>query len=369
MAMRITVLLLGSQPRGGPAAQSVYGAALAGVGVGGYLARRGTTRSADRIRTGSSARLNRARSRRRGCRTAIGRRAVPSGNRTRGKSQEGLLQGFSGDRCCSPVGVISSSRAEACARQRIRRLSRVAGRLPGPLRSRRFNTSQPREITMSSTEAQSDTARGTVDMKLEVVVIPISDVDRAKTVLRRASGGGSTPTARRRRLPGRPLHAAGLAVLDPSSGPGSRGRAGVRAGPPPDRLRHRGGAGCARRARASMRARSSTTPGAASTASTETRGRAAQIRNGAATRRSRLQRPGRQRLAAPGDHHAAARARRPGDDDFTSAPDLARALAGRRPPTANTRSASVAAPTGPTGTPRTWSQSRPARSCRDNHPT
>ena len=33
---------------------------------------------------------------------------------------------------------------------------------------------------MSSTEAQSDTARGTVDMKLEVVVIPISDVDRAK---------------------------------------------------------------------------------------------------------------------------------------------------------------------------------------------
>ena len=53
---------------------------------------------------------------------------------------------------------------------------------------------------MSSTQVRSETAietprARTVDMKLEVVVIPVSDVDRAKRVLRRASVGGSTPTS------------------------------------------------------------------------------------------------------------------------------------------------------------------------------
>ena len=33
-----------------------------------------------------------------------------------------------------------------------------------------------------------------MDMKLEVVVVPVSDVDRAKTFYRR-SGGGRTPTS------------------------------------------------------------------------------------------------------------------------------------------------------------------------------
>ena len=34
----------------------------------------------------------------------------------------------------------------------------------------------------------------TVDMKFEVVVIPVSDVDRAKEFYGKGSGGGSTPT-------------------------------------------------------------------------------------------------------------------------------------------------------------------------------
>ena len=53
---------------------------------------------------------------------------------------------------------------------------------------------------MSTTEDRSSDASGTaaawsVDTKLEVVVIPVSDVDRAKSSTA-ASGGGSTPTSR-----------------------------------------------------------------------------------------------------------------------------------------------------------------------------
>ena len=52
---------------------------------------------------------------------------------------------------------------------------------------------------MSSTQVHSETAietprARTVDMKLEVVVIPVSDVDRAKEFYG-SLGGGSMPTS------------------------------------------------------------------------------------------------------------------------------------------------------------------------------
>ena len=42
---------------------------------------------------------------------------------------------------------------------------------------------------MSTTEVPGD-----VDMKLEVLVLPVSDVDRARSPSTGSSGGGSTPT-------------------------------------------------------------------------------------------------------------------------------------------------------------------------------
>ena len=72
---------------------------------------------------------------------------------------------------------------------------------------------------MSSTEASSNTSMrtpeaGTIDMKLEVVTVPVSDVDRAKELLHEpgmAAGRGHRPS---RRLPGGPAHAPPFGVLD-----------------------------------------------------------------------------------------------------------------------------------------------------------
>ena len=79
-----------------------------------------------------------------------------------------------------------------------------------------------------------------------------------------------------------------------------------------------------------------------------------------------VQRPGRERLAAPGDHDPSARAGRRRRDVFRLRQRAGqRAPAARRPPTASTRSApGRPTRTGRTGTPRTWSRSRPGRSCR-----
>ena len=54
-----------------------------------------------------------------------------------------------------------------------------------------------------------------IDMKLEVVVIPVSDVERAKAVLRRAGLEARRRLRRRRHVSGRAGHASGLAVLGP----------------------------------------------------------------------------------------------------------------------------------------------------------
>ena len=45
-----------------------------------------------------------------------------------------------------------------------------------------------------SNDSTSDASVARIDMKLEVVVIPVSDVDRAKEFYGRSSGGASTPT-------------------------------------------------------------------------------------------------------------------------------------------------------------------------------
>ena len=83
----------------------------------------------------------------------------------------------------------------------------------------------------------------------------------------------------------------------------------------------------------------------------------------------RVQRPGRQRLAAPGDYDAAARPDQPRGDDVRIRRAIWRARFGVRwPPTTSTRSASARQTrTGPIGTPSTWSPSRPARSHRNEH--
>ena len=54
-----------------------------------------------------------------------------------------------------------------------------------------------------------------VDLKLEVVVIPVSDVDRAKEFYGRLGWRLDADFAVRQRLPGRPVHAARLGVLGP----------------------------------------------------------------------------------------------------------------------------------------------------------
>ena len=83
---------------------------------------------------------------------------------------------------------------------------------------------------MSSTEVRSETAietprARTVDMKLEVVVIPVSDVDRAKRFYGGLGWRLDADFAIGDDVSGRAVHAAGLAVLDPSSARAYVGRA------------------------------------------------------------------------------------------------------------------------------------------------
>src|SRR4029077_18647817 len=54
----------------------------------------------------------------------------------------------------------------------------------GPSRDAGAITNRPAEVSMASTDVSSSSTQtsegGTVDMKLEVVTLPVSDVDRAK---------------------------------------------------------------------------------------------------------------------------------------------------------------------------------------------
>jgi len=53
--------------------------------------------------------------------------------------------------------------------------------LPTEPRETVSNTNRPTEVSMSSTDTATETPEvGTIDMNLEVVTVPVSDVDRAK---------------------------------------------------------------------------------------------------------------------------------------------------------------------------------------------
>ena len=207
----------------------------------------------------------------------------------------------------------------------------------------------------------------TVDMKLETVVIPVSDVDRAKEFYE-ASGGGWTPTSATTtsgssssRRPG-----SGCSI---QFGTGLTSAAPGSAAEPPRRLRHRGGA--RRRSPRDGVDASEVFHDEPSGGYNRWRpgrsGERSRSRAAHATRRSsEFSDPDGNALAAAGDHEPAAGSRRPGDDDVQlRRRSRERAQAGRPPPTASTRSA-PARPmrTGPSGTPRTWWRSRPATSSR-----
>ena len=83
---------------------------------------------------------------------------------------------------------------------------------------------------MSSVDVSSDSAAGSPpvkagEMRLEVVVLPVSDVDRAKALLRVAGLAARRRPRRRRRLPGGAADASGLRLLDHLRRRGHVGRA------------------------------------------------------------------------------------------------------------------------------------------------
>ena len=156
------------------------------------------------------------------------------------------------------------------------------------------------------------------DLKLEAVVIPVSDVDRAKEFY----GGLGW------RLDADFPFDNGFRVVQftpPGSGCSVQfgtndhvGRARLGPGPLPDRLRHRGGARRARRPRCRRQRgvppRGAGRPVPADGASGRVSGPGAGSRQLQHLRH--VQRPGRQRLAAAGDHDAAARPGRRRRDDI-----------------------------------------------------
>ena len=181
-----------------------------------------------------------------------------------------------------------------------------------------------------------------------------------QALLRRLGLAARCRLRRRRRISG-PVHASRLAVLDPLRHRAHVGRAGLGKRTLSRRVRHRGSA---RRARRSRRRRERRVPPCRS-------GQAARQRSASGaeqllqlTPRSAIRTAtnGCCRRSPPGSRAGSTRTRR------ASPPHrIWRARCGaRRPPTASTRRARAASEmrTGPTGTPRTWWRSRPARSCR-----
>ncbi len=79
-----------------------------------------------------------------------------------------------------------------------------------------------------------------IDMKFEVVVIPVSDVDRAKKFYAHLGWRLDADFDDGNELPRAPVHAARLRVLGHLRQERHRGGTRLRPGPVPDRLRHRG---------------------------------------------------------------------------------------------------------------------------------
>ena len=223
---------------------------------------------------------------------------------------------------------------------------------------------------MSSTQARSDAGidsprAATVDMKLEVVVIPVSDVDRARRfydglgwrldadiaagddfriVQLTSPGSGCSIQFGTNLTSAAPGSAQGLYLIvsDIEAARDALVARGVGRG----RGVPRGRAG-----RALPRRRPRRRAGARSQHLRVVR---------------RVQRPRRERLAAAGDHRPASRSCRSQRDDvqLRRRSGAGRSSAPRRR-TASTRSGSGRQiRTGPPGTPSTWCGSRPERSCR-----
>ncbi len=207
-----------------------------------------------------------------------------------------------------------------------------------------------------------------VDLKLEVVVIPVSDVDRAKEFYGKLGWRLDADFAFDNGFRVVQFTPPGLGVLDPVRHEHDLGRARLGAGPVPDRLRHRGRARRARRPR--RRGQRGVPPRDARALSSSPTARAVASaglrRITPATARSprsatRTATAGCCRRSRRGCPAASTPPRRRSPRRAT----LRARCGARRPPTASTRSAPASATrTGPTGTPRTWWPSRPARSCR-----
>ena len=166
-------------------------------------------------------------------------------------------------------------------------------------------------------------AAGTADMKLEVVVIPVSDVDRAKRFYGglgwRLDADFVVDDAFRG-----PVHASGLAVLDPLRHRASHRPCRARQGTLSRRVRHRGSA---RRAPRSRRRRERIVPRPVPGPDSPL---ASGQRSGSGAAQllhlRHVQRSGRQRLAAAGGHHAVPGSDRLERDELRLRSDLASAM-------------------------------------------
>ena len=223
---------------------------------------------------------------------------------------------------------------------------------------------------MSTTEASSNDASGTasvrnVDMTLEVVLIPVSDVDRAKEfylslgwrldadvaagddfrlVQFTPPGAGCSIQFGTNLTSAAPGSAQGMYLI--VSGIEAARDELVARGVEVSEVFHEG------------------TPGARFHDAGRVAGPSARAQQ---LRLVRLvQRPGRQRLAVPGGHDAAARPCRPGYDVLhVGERPGGRASAGvGRPRRAREAHRRRPTRTGPTGTPSTWCASGPATNCR-----
>ena len=162
-----------------------------------------------------------------------------------------------------------------------------------------------------------------MDMKLEVVVIPVADVDRAKEFLRQARLAARRRLRRERGVSGRAVHASRLAVLDPLRQGGHVGRTRLGTRTFPRRVRHRGGARRPHRPR--CRRGRGVPPFARGGAGEGPGSGAAQLRLV-----RDVQRSGRQRVAVAGGHLPIARTGGRGAHDLHLARRAHRRAAPRR---------------------------------------
>ena len=218
--------------------------------------------------------------------------------------------------------------------------------------------------TQVESEALIDSTRAcTVDMKLEVVVIPVSDVDRAKRFYGDLGWRLDADFAKGDDFRGVQFTPPGSPCSIHFGKGVTHGCAGLGAGPVSRRVRHRGSARRAARSRRRGERGVPRRPG-------RSRPQSGPASDAAQLRLVRhVQRSGRQPLVAAGGHRAIARTRgREAHDIHARRPSLPPRCGARRPRTASTRSssASTTRTAGRTGTRSTSSPSRPAKSCRSD---